>query len=125
MGKSIKLHNKGTPKRTWTNVADTVAAVMLILDKGARNEIYNISSDFEQTNLETVSKIVSCYFVGDVTFEVPDLSDYLDLSYDRPGQDVCYKLNAAKLRELGWEAKKEFDKQLPYLVEWYKERFKW
>ena len=52
-----------------------------------------------------------------------DLSDYIDLSYSRIGQDVRYALNDDKLRKLGWEPKKIFDDELPNIVEYYKNNF--
>ena len=50
---------------------------------------------------------------------------YLDLSYSRQGQDVRYALNDDKLRALGWEPKAIFDKELPEIVEYYKNNFIW
>ena len=50
---------------------------------------------------------------------------YLDLSYSRQGQDVRYALNDNKLRALGWEPVTIFDKELPDIVEYYKNNFIW
>ena len=42
-GKSIKLHNRGKPIRTWTHAEDTIDAMMLLFEKADRNRVYNIS----------------------------------------------------------------------------------
>jgi len=53
------------------------------------------------------------------------LSDYVDFSFSRQGQDVRYALNDSKLRAIGWEPKKQFDKELKYIVDYYKNKFIW
>ena len=115
-GKKIKLHNKGTPIRQWTHTEDTADALITIYEKGDRNKVFNITSGFEQQNLETVKKILNCYFLDTIKRDIPDLESHLDLSFERPGQDVRYSITAEPLKKLGWVPKKEFDIELPKLV---------
>jgi dTDP-D-glucose 4,6-dehydratase len=82
--------------------------------------IYNVAGGFEQKNIDTVSKVIECYFG-----EKRNLSEYLDLSYAREGQDVRYALNDNKLRSIGWSPQKSFDHELKHIVEHYKNNFKW
>lgn len=124
-GKPIKLHNNGNPIRTWTHVEDTADALITLYEKAERNRIYNISSEFEQNNYETVKKIVNCYFLGNIKRKVPDFEEHLDMSFSRPGQDVRYAISCEPLRQLGWEPQKTFDEELPKLVKQYKESWKW
>jgi len=84
------------------------------------DQIYNIAGGFEQANFATVKKVITEYTREDV-----DLSNYVDLSYSRAGQDVRYALNDNKLRELGWKPKMTFDYELSKIVEYYKENFIW
>ena len=70
--------------------------------------------------MDTVSKIIKLY-----NPEAKDLDEYLDLSYSRQGQDVRYALNDDKLRSLGWKPVTIFDKELPNIVEYYKNNFIW
>tara|TARA_R110000796_G_scaffold4214_17_gene16008 strand:+ start:1889 stop:2845 length:957 start_codon:yes stop_codon:yes gene_type:complete len=116
-GKAIKLHNKGTPVRSWTHVEDTIKGIILMYESGVKNNIYNISSEFMCTNLEVVESIIKSYH-GLRT----DVIDYMDISYDRPGQDFRYSISADKIKKLGWEAKKKLEKDIPYLVKHYKSR---
>jgi dTDP-glucose 4,6-dehydratase len=119
LGREIPLHNGGTPVRNWLHADDTAQAVMTVIDKGQVNEIYNVCGGYEQTNLEVVTKLLGLY---DSTSHI---SDYLDLSYSRDGQDVRYALDDSKLRALGWEPKKVFDQELPAIINYYKDRFIW
>ena len=61
------------------------------------------------------------YYFGDDR----DYLHYVDLGYKRQGQDVRYALNDDKLRSLGWSPQKSFDEEIPKLVEFYKNNFRW
>lgn len=119
LGKKIPLHNEGTPIRNWLHAQDTANAVITIIESRVKNEIYNICGGFEQANLDTVSKIITLHK------QDKDIKKYLDFSYSRQGQDVRYALNDNKLRNLGWEPKMKFDKELPKIVEYYNKNFIW
>jgi dTDP-D-glucose 4,6-dehydratase len=100
-----------------------IKAIIAIIEAGVENEIYNISGGFEQSNLETVKKVIREYTDKDMTEENVKL--FLDLSYSRAGQDVRYALNDNKLRSLGWKPEAEFDNELKHIVEYYKHKFIW
>ncbi len=130
--KRIPLHNEGTPIRNWLHAQDTANAVIKIIESKVQNEIYNICGGFEQTNLDTVTKIITLYHPKDEvlseTFPHYDqrrINQYLDLDIVRKGQDVRYALNDDKLRSLGWEPQMDFDSELPKIVEYYKQNFIW
>ena len=95
VGRKIALHNNGTPTRNWLHASDTASAIIKIVEAGVVNEIYNIAGGFEQSNIETVTKIVK-HFKGDT-----DVKKYIDLSYSRPGNDLRYALDDSKLKKLG------------------------
>ena len=119
LGKKIPLHNNGTPIRNWLHAADTANAVITIIESGTENQIYNIAGGFEQSNYETVKKLIKVYNGSD------SIGDYLDLSYHRQGQDVRYALDDSKLRSLGWEPKAVFDQEITAIVDYYKQNFIW
>lgn len=123
LGKNIPLHNDGTPVRTWLHAEDTAKAIVAIIEAGVQNEIYNISGGFEQSNLETVKKVIKEYTDKEMTEENVKL--FLDLSYSRAGQDVRYALDDSKLRALGWKPEAVFEQELPKIVEYYKNKFIW
>ena len=129
-GKKIRLHDRGEPVRNWLHSADTASAVIAIIESGKTNEIFNVAGGFEQKNITTAKKIIYS-FHNDQIFEIQFDNDekrwksYLNLEHKRPGQDVRYALNDQKLRSLGWEPKKEFDKEIFSIVKYYKKNFKW
>ena len=118
LGRKIPLHNNGTPVRTWLHAEDTARAILTIIDNNKVNEIYNISGGFEQTNLETIKKILKLY-------KNPDIYSNVDLTYSRPGQDIRYSLDDSKLRSLGWEPQMNFDTELHDIVKYYTDKFIW
>jgi dTDP-glucose 4,6-dehydratase len=120
LGRKIPLHNNGTPIRNWLHAQDTANAITTIIESGVENEIYNICGGFEQSNLETIKKIL--ILKGK---DINNLDQYIDFSTNRPGQDVRYALDDFKLRALGWEPKANFDQELKYIVEYYKNKFIW
>lgn len=119
LGKKIPLHNDGKPIRNWLHANDTARAILTIIENGVSNEIYNIAGSYEQSNYDTVKKIIKAYN-GDHKVE-----EYLDLSYSRKGQDVRYALDDSKLRELGWLPKANFDEEIIEIVKHYKFNFIW
>ena len=120
-GNKIRLHDGGTPVRNWLHASDTASAVISIIENGKINEIYNVAGGFEQTNIETVKKIIKHYYKN----KKYEWSENVDLSYSRVGQDVRYALNDDKLRQIGWQPKKVFDKEIIKIVNHYKKSFIW
>lgn len=120
-GRRIRLHNQGTPVRTWLHAADTAAAIIHIVENNIRNEIFNVSGNHEQDNLTTVSKILRSYLN---TFDL-DLTKYINFSFSRQGQDVRYSLDDSRLRSTGWKEQKVFDDEIESIVSYYKNNFIW
>lgn len=118
VGRQVELHDAGLPVRTWLHAEDTARAVLVIIDSGVTNEIYNISGNVEQQNIKVVQKIIE-NFNGDKEF-----SKYIT-DMVRPGQDKRYSINDDKLRALGWEPIAKFDTELTKIVKYYKENFIW
>lgn len=119
LGRKIPLHNNGTPIRNWLHAEDTASATIKLIETGVTNEIYNICGGYEQTNLETVTKLLTVYGLN------KPHENYIDFSCNRPGQDVRYALDDSKLRTLGWEPQKVFDEELSSIVQYYKNKFIW
>ena len=119
-GRKISLHNQGTPIRNWLHADDTAEAAILLIEKKAENEIFNVAGGYEQTNADTVRKILYHYY-GEETA----LSSFVNRSDERDGQDMRYALDDSKLRALGWTPKKKFDEEIGKIVNFYKEHFIW
>jgi dTDP-glucose 4,6-dehydratase len=121
VGRPILLHDKGTPKRTWLHVSDTANAVMTIINSKVINEIYNISGNYETTNMVVAKKILKEFFKN----KDYDFDSVVYANEVRPGQDVRYSIDDTKLRGLGWTPKADFDSQLPEIIQFYKHNFIW
>jgi dTDP-glucose 4,6-dehydratase len=120
LGRKIPLHNNGTPIRNWLHAEDTARGIITIIEAGVKNEIYNICGGFEQTNIETVKKILKAS-----NLDIFDIEKYIDFSCNRPGQDVRYALDDSKLRSLGWKPVKVFDQELESIINYYNNKFIW
>jgi dTDP-glucose 4,6-dehydratase len=118
IGKKIDLHNNGTPVRTWLHVADTASAITTIIESEVKNEIYNISGNYEEQNIAVVRKII------ELMHKNADVTSYLE-HMTRPGQDLRYAINDTKIKALGWEPKAIFNDELKQIVEYYRTNFVW
>ena len=121
LGRKIPLHNQGTPIRNWLHAQDTARAVLSIIQSGSDNEIYNVAGGFEQSNINTVKKVINAYYGKDM----PNYEDFVNLGIERPGQDVRYALNDEKIRNLGWKPMCMFDDEIINIVDYYKNNFIW
>ena len=117
--RGIPLHQNGTPRRTWLHISDTTKAVITLIESGVTDEIFNISGNYEDSNINIAQKIVQ------LVHNTNDYAQYLDLTWSRPGQDVRYSLDDSKLQKLGWKAEANFDEELAKIVEYYKNNFVW
>lgn len=118
--RKIRLHDSGSPVRNWLHVEDTADAILAVINSKTENQIFNIAGDTEQTNAETVEKLINYYFSSSVR----DWRDYVDFSFVRQGQDVRYSVSDKKLRSLGWKNKKQFDSEIKKIVEFYKTKLR-
>lgn len=119
LGRQVPLHMNGTPRRTWLHVEDTADAIMAIIDRGTVGEIYNISGNYETSNLDVVHQII------DNMMLTTDHEDHIDFDYQRAGADVRYSINDDKLKALGWAPKRIFKEELPAIVDYYNKNFVW
>ncbi len=110
--KKVPVYGEGLNIREWIHVNDHNLAVWLVGIKG-KNEIYNIGSGIELSNIELVDKI--CCILN------KNLDDCVSFVTDRPGHDLRYSINCSKIhRELVfYPTHTDFNKELKKLVELY------
>ena len=121
LNRQIPLHNHGLPIRNWLHAKDTAKAVLSVIDSGVENEIFNVAGGFEQSNIDTVKKIINSYF-GE---QIDDYEKYLNFEISRAGQDVRYGINDDKIKALGWKPEAIFDEEISHIVNYYKKVFVW
>lgn len=109
---SMPIHGKGNQIREWIAAPDHCSAIMTVIEKAPTNEIYNIGSGIEFTNMEMVKNIGKILGVPNPkTHTIPD----------RAGHDFRYSVNCDKIKKLGWNPEIDFDTGIKKTVDWYLE----
>lgn len=127
-GKALPVYGDGKQVRDWLYVEDHARALIKVATEGEIAETYNIGGHNEKQNIEVVTTL--CALLEELVPEKPvGIAKYEDLiSYvtDRPGHDVRYAIDAAKIeRELGWVPQETFETGLRKTVEWYLANENW
>lgn len=113
-----KLYGKGENVRDWIHADDHSSAVLAILEKGRIGETYLIGADGEKNNKDVVELILTA---------MGQPADAYDHVIDRPGHDLRYAIESAKLRtELGWAPSfANFDAGIADTIKWYQDNQDW
>jgi dTDP-glucose 4,6-dehydratase len=124
-GKPLPVYGKGLNVRDWLYVTDHCEAIWAVVQRGRDGQTYNIGGHNEVRNLDVVERI--CDLVAEGTGREPAAVRSL-ITYvpDRPGHDLRYAIDAAKIRdELGWMPSETFATGLSKTVRWYLEHPEW
>ena len=127
-GKPLPVYGNGQQIRDWLFVEDHARALYKVVTEGEVGETYNIGGHNEKANIDVVLTI--CRLLEELVPNKPKgVAKYEDLiTYvkDRPGHDVRYAIDAAKIgRELGWKPQETFESGIRKTVEWYLNNKKW
>jgi dTDP-glucose 4,6-dehydratase len=127
-GKPLPVYGNGQQIRDWLFVEDHARALYKVVTEGEVGETYNIGGHNEKANIDVVRTI--CRLLEELVPNKPKgVAKYEDLiTYvkDRPGHDVRYAIDAAKIgRELGWKPQETFESGIRKTVEWYLNNKKW
>jgi len=115
-GQTVPLYGDGRNVRDWTYVLDNVAAQWLVLTEGERGAVYNVGAGSEMSNKELTYAILDRFGLGEEMIEfVPD----------RPGHDLRYSVDTARIRELGWAPATDFEAALDATIDWYRTNEWW
>ncbi|MSU71325.1 MAG: dTDP-glucose 4,6-dehydratase [Opitutus sp.] len=117
-GRKPRLYGEGKNVRDWIHVDDHNAAVWAILERGQPGGYYMIGADGEQNNKAVMTLILE--LMGKPT-------DWYEHVNDRPGHDLRYAIDAAKIRrELGWAPRyTTFRDGLAATIKWYRDHATW
>ena len=114
----VVLHGDGTPTRRYLFAGDAADAFDTILHKGTMDQIYNVGSYDEISNLTLCSKLLTYLDIPHETQE--ELHKWVKHTHDRPFNDHRYAVDGTKLRQLGWDQKTSFSAGMAITVDWYK-----
>ena len=110
--KKVTIQGKGTSVRAFLHAYDTARAFECILEKGVIGEIYNIGCD---PNMEySVMDVAKILIV--MIKDTDDYDEWIEYIEDRPYNDQRYYISNQKLKDLGWEIKKNFLDGIKYLI---------
>jgi dTDP-glucose 4,6-dehydratase len=115
-GRKVPLYGDGANVRDWTYVIDNCAAQWLALTDGVPGEIYNVGAGNEMTNKELTYLLLEAFGLDD---------DRIEFVADRPGHDLRYSVDTARIRALGWKPARTFEESLADTIRWYRDREDW
>ncbi|VVB50486.1 GDP-mannose 4,6-dehydratase [uncultured archaeon] len=115
----LPVYGDGKHRRMWLYVEDHVTAILHLMAKGQKGQIYHVAGEQETENIELAKFILKTLGKPEEQFKlIPD--------HDiRPGHDRRYALNADKIRATGWTAKFPFELGMKMAVEWYRANQDW
>ena len=127
-GKPLPVYGDGMQIRDWLFVEDHARALYQVVTEGVVGETYNIGGHNEKANIEVVKTI--CALLEELVPEKPvgvaRYEDLITFVQDRPGHDVRYAIDAAKIgRELGWKPQETFESGIRKTVQWYLDNKTW
>ena len=117
-GRPIPVYGDGGNVRDWLYVEDHADALLLVLEKGALGESYNIGGENEARNIDLVRTI--CAHMDRLRPDGAPHDRLISFVTDRPGHDRRYAIDPTRIRtELGWRPSLTVEEGLARTVEWY------
>ncbi|HBT9007794.1 dTDP-glucose 4,6-dehydratase [Klebsiella pneumoniae] len=127
-GKPLPVYGNGEQIRDWLYVEDHARALYKVATEGKSGETYNIGGHNERKNIDVVRTI--CAILDKVVVQKPGnithFADLITFVTDRPGHDLRYAIDAAKIqRDLGWVPQETFESGIEKTVHWYLNNQTW
>ncbi len=125
-GKPLPVYGAGANVRDWLYVEDHARALLLVNEKGKPGATYNVGGHNERTNLEVVRAVCAILDEMKPRADGKRYGDLITFVADRPGHDLRYAIDPAKLMgELGWRPREDFDTGIRKTVRWYLDNEWW
>jgi dTDP-glucose 4,6-dehydratase len=123
-GRPIPVYGRGENVRDWLFVEDHADALLLVLAQGKAGRSYNIGGENEARNIDLVRTI--CALLDEMRPEAAPHGRLITFVADRPGHDLRYAIDPARLREeLGWRPSVTLEEGLRRTVRWYLDNEAW
>ncbi|MGR7052110.1 dTDP-glucose 4,6-dehydratase [Klebsiella aerogenes] len=127
-GKPLPVYGNGEQIRDWLYVEDHARALYKVATEGRNGETYNIGGHNERKNIDVVRTICSILdkLVEQKPGNISHFADLITFVKDRPGHDLRYAIDAAKIeRDLGWVPQETFESGIEKTVHWYLNNTTW
>ena len=112
-GEDIVLHTEGKSISNFVYLADAIAGILTILEKGVKGEAYNVCNDKETRSVREIAELVAGKVAeGKISVQVEKKEN---MGY---APDVAMFLDSGKLRSLGWNAKVDMVEAYKRLIEY-------
>lgn len=121
-GEKVLIHSypdkttSGT--RFYIHARNIAAAVLFLIKKGVIGESYNLTGEREISNLE-MAQHIAAVMGKELNYEL------VDFHSSRPGHDLRYGLDGAKMESMGWKMPVGFDEAITRTVKWTLANPKW
>lgn len=116
-GGKVPVYAKGQNVREWLYVDDCARGILKIMQKGKIGQVYNLGSNAESKNIDTVKLLLQYLGVSQSRYKFVK---------DRPGHDLRYSLHCSKIKkELIWCPQVSFKEGLRLTVNWYLQHKTW
>lgn len=126
LGKPLPLYGDGRQVRDWLHVDDHVRALIRVFEAGTPGERYMIGGRCQSTNLAMVERLCACLDALRPRATGAPYRDLIAFVPDRPGHDLRYAVDPAKIgRELGWAPAETLESGIARTVRWYLDNEAW
>jgi len=109
-GQKLKLEGGGVAQKSYLHADDISRAIMLVNEKGALGEVYNVGPQWSIKIVHLVQMLAA--MLGKKVEEVAEVAP------ERTGQDSQYLLDSRKITSLGWVQKIPLEHGLRRMIEW-------
>lgn len=117
-GEDIVLHTAGTSCGNYVYTADAATAIFTLLKKGISGECYTVANETSSMRIKDMAELVAnCVADGKIRVVV-DIPADKQFGY---APDVKLKLDASKLKSLGWKPQINLEESYKRLIKYWQE----
>jgi dTDP-glucose 4,6-dehydratase len=124
-GMKLPVYGQGANVRDWLHVEDHVRALFAVIGGGAPGHTYCIGGNSERANIDVVKAICALMDELAPSAKIGPREGLITFVTDRPGHDLRYAIDPAKVGALGWQPSESFETGLRKTVAWYLANRSW
>lgn len=123
-GQRVPVYGDGLNIREWIYVSDHAKALVEICNKNDPESVYNIYGSQRKQNIELIQEIIEVLKVIDSKYDRGgEISDYVEFVTDRPGHDLCYKMQTKYDDVMALKDQEKFSDGLTSTILYYKQKY--